>query len=112
LALALPGTGVLEAALARVPTVVAARPGRLDAALARRRLVAGPLSLPNRILGREVFPELLGLPTAQELAHALEHLWRRRESVRQDLDGLEQALGDPGACDRLAEHLLDKSPTT
>lgn len=110
LALALPGTGVLEAASAGVPTVVAARPGRLDAVLARRRLVPGPLSLPNRILGREVFPELLGSPSAQDLARALEHLWHRRERVRQDLEGLEAALGDPLACERLAAHLLDKSP--
>lgn len=110
LALALPGTGVLEAALAGVPTVVAARPGSLDAFLAKRRLVSGPLSLPNRILGRDVFPEFLGSPSADVLARALEELWNRRERVRQDLEGLEEALGDRLACDHLADHLLDKFP--
>jgi len=110
LGLALPGTGVLEAALAGVPTVVAARPGRLDAWIARRALADGALSLPNRILGRDVLPELLGEPAAEDLAGALDDLWRRRDAVRAELEGLESALGDPSAIDRLADHLLDKSP--
>jgi lipid A disaccharide synthetase len=72
--------------------------------------VSGPLSLPNRILGREVFPEFLGTPTPEVLARALEDIWIRRERVQHELEGLALALGDPLACDHLADHLLDKFP--
>lgn len=108
LALALPGTGALEAALAGVPTVVAARPGWLDAAIARRRLSAGSLSLPNRILGEDVFPERLGAPTASGLASDLRDLRDRREAVVRSLARLPDAMGPRDAMDRIALHMLGR----
>lgn len=106
LAMAMPGTGVLETTMAGIPTLVAASPGRLDRWLARRSLVEGPLGLTNRILSEEVCPELLGAPTAQELATALRALWSRRDEVSVRLGRLHGALGPADAVDRLAEHLL------
>jgi lipid-A-disaccharide synthase len=106
LALAMPGTGVLETSLAGIPTVVAARPGRLDRWIATRSLVDGPLSLTNRILSEEVCPEFLGAPTAQDLATALRSLWSRRDEVSVRLERLRGTLGPPDAVDRIAEHLL------
>lgn len=110
LALAMPGTGVLETSMAGIPTVVAARPGRLDRWIAKRALVDGPLCLTNRILSDEVCPELLGTPTAQDLATALRSLWTRRDEVSARLERLHGALGSPDAVDRIAEHLLRTPP--
>lgn len=107
LALALPGTGVLESALHGVPTLVAARPGRLDLWIARGCVASGALSLPNRILGESVFPEMLGTPSARDLADALGSLWERRNEVRGRLDSLADALGPPDAMAAIARHLLE-----
>jgi lipid-A-disaccharide synthase len=109
LALAMPGTGVLETSMAGIPTVVAARPGRLDRWIATRSLAAGPLCLVNRILSEDVCPELLGTPTAQDLASALRSLWTRREEVSARLERLPASLGPVDAVDRIAEHLLRTS---
>jgi len=108
LALALPGTGTLEAALAGVPTVVAARPGWLDAAIARHRLAAGSLSLPNRILGEDALPERLGAPSASGLSADLRDLWRRRDEVGRILARLPAAMGPLDAMDRVALHALGR----
>ncbi|HOX53746.1 MAG TPA: hypothetical protein PKY05_19865, partial [Fibrobacteria bacterium] len=98
LALAMPGTGALELARRGVPTVLAARPGRLDAHLARRRLDPGFKGLPNRILGREVFPERFATDLSeQELTPVLADLWERREETRERLAGLEGLLWAQGA---------------
>lgn len=107
LALALPGTGVLESALHGVPTLVAARPGRFDLWIARGRVAPGPLSLPNRILGETVFPEMLGTPSVRELADALGALWARRDEVRGRLDRLADELGPPDAMAAIARDLLE-----
>lgn len=110
LALAIPGTGVLETAMAGIPTVVGARPGRLDRWVAGRALVEGPLALPNRILPEPVFPELLGVPTAADLADALRSLWVRREEVAARLGGIDDRLGPVDAMRRIAEHILREPP--
>lgn len=107
LALAMPGTGVLEAALEGVPTLVAARPGAIDLWIARRRLRSGDLSLPNRILGRSALPELLGRPTSDAIASGLRDLRRRGEEVARELEGLREAMGSPAAMDAIAEDLLE-----
>lgn len=106
IALAMPGTGVLETCLAGIPTVVAAHPGWLDLRIARHALDDGVLSLPNRILGEAVCPEHLGRPTARELGESLRELWDRRDGVRSRLAALQESLGPEQAPDRLAEHLL------
>lgn len=106
LALAMPGTGVLETCLAGIPTVVAARPGLLDRWIGARSLVDGHLSLPNRILGERVCPEFLGTPTAEELSEALRSLWERRDEVGARLGALASRLGSADAMDRIAAHLL------
>jgi len=109
LALALPGTGVLEAALAGVPSVVAARPGAIDSWIARRRLVEGRFSLPNRILAEDLIPECLGNPTAIELADRLRSLWESRDAVRSRLARLHEEMGPQDAMDSIADDLLEGS---
>jgi lipid-A-disaccharide synthase len=58
-ALCASGTASLECALAAVPAVVAYRADALTAWLARRWLRTAYVALPNVLLGRRVFPELL-----------------------------------------------------
>ncbi|MBI5516404.1 MAG: lipid-A-disaccharide synthase [Deltaproteobacteria bacterium] len=58
-ALACSGTVTLECALAGVPTVVAYRTDPVTAWLARRLLKVPHLALPNILLKRRLFPELL-----------------------------------------------------
>lgn len=107
LALAMPGTGVLETCMAGIPTVVAARPGRMDRWIASGALVEGPLSLPNRILSEDVCPELLGEVSAARIARALEAMWERRVEASAGLARLGPLLGPEDAMDRIARDLLD-----
>lgn len=58
-ALAASGTVTLELALAQTPMVVAYRVSAIEAALARRLVVAPSIVLPNLVLGENAIPELL-----------------------------------------------------
>lgn len=111
LALALPGSATLEIALEGIPAVVAARPTRLDAWMARRRLRPGAASLPNRILGESVFPEFLdpGL-RARDLVNALREA-AAKGGREARLDGFRDRLGPSGAADRMASSILRRVPT-
>ncbi len=71
-ALAASGTVTLELALAQAPMVVAYRVSGVEAALARRLVVAQSIVLPNLVLGDNAIPELLQEEcTPQRLADAL-----------------------------------------
>jgi len=100
LALAASGTVGLELALARLPTVVHYRTGRLTAAIARRLIRVPHVSLINLIAGRSVVPELLQERCrGADIAHAAdellrdEHAWRRQVAA---LDEVARALGAGG----------------
>jgi lipid-A-disaccharide synthase len=76
-ALCASGTAALECALARAAPIVAYRVGLLAEVAARRMLVTPHLALPNVLLGRRAFPELLQREAradrlAEELAAALD----------------------------------------
>lgn len=105
LALALPGTATLEIALHGIPAVVAARPGRLDAWMAGRRLSGGPYALPNRILETIAYPELLGRNVgASEIAGALREVGSR--PPHRLLEEIHAKLGAPNAAERIVRSLL------
>lgn len=109
LALSLPGTATLETAMWGVPTVVAAKPSALDLYLAKRSLAAGPRALPNRILGRSVFPELYGRSlTADSLGSALADLFGRRQDCVAHLKGFQDRLGSSDAVSSIVKHILNK----
>ncbi|UQA58216.1 lipid-A-disaccharide synthase [Polyangium aurulentum] len=59
LALCASGTASLETALAGLPTVIAYRVDRLAYAVARRLVRTPHIGLPNVLLGRRAYPELL-----------------------------------------------------
>lgn len=103
LAVALPGTGALDLARLGVPTLLAARPRRMDAFLATRRLAPGFKGLPNRISGAEVFPERFSSDlNPRELAVALRTVWERREETRDRLKSFEGLLWAQDAERRIA----------
>jgi len=105
LALTLPGTATLEIGLQGIPAVVAARPSALDAWIAGRRLSGGPYALPNRILGRMVYPELLGPDVgASEIARGLFEASSR--SFDGAMEGFRVLLGPEDASDRIVHALF------
>jgi lipid-A-disaccharide synthase len=111
------GTVTLESALAGVPTIVTYKLSPLSFAVGKRLIKVPFISLPNLILGREVFPELLQkLADAVPLADAaLAWLLPRPgplpdseplARVRHELDELRGLLGEKGAPGRAADVIL------
>ncbi len=109
--LAASGTVTLESALLGVPTVVAYKLSALTFALARRFVRVPYVSLPNLILGKAVFPELLQDEANEEQVAKAALAWLEDPSamaaVRSELAGLADLLGPPGAPDRAARIILD-----
>jgi lipid-A-disaccharide synthase len=94
-ALCASGTASLEAALSRAVPVVAYRVG-VTTELAARMLVTTPnVALPNVLLGRRAFTELLQRDAqAPRIALALADALDRRSSLLAACDDVEAALGN------------------
>jgi lipid-A-disaccharide synthase len=94
-ALCASGTASLEAALARAVPVVAYRVG-MTTELAARMLVTIPnVALPNVLLGRRAFTELLQREAhAPRIAQALADALDRRPALLAACDEVEASLGD------------------
>lgn len=104
------GTVTLESALIGTPTLVAYKLSKLTYAIGKRVVKVPYVALPNLIMGREVFPELLqdkadGAVLAE---HARTWLTNPESiaAVRADLAQLRTMLGEPGAPDRAAQVIL------
>lgn len=87
------GTATLEAALAGARPVVTYKVGRITEAFVRGRLTTPHVALPNVLLGRRVFPELLqDAATAPALASALDHVLARPAEIDAGRRELEEML--------------------
>ena len=103
------GTVTLESAIVGTPAIVTYKVSPLSFAVGKLLVKVPFISLPNLILGREVFPELLqGKCDAVPLADAA-LCWLLPppgadplEKVREDMDEVRRLLGEPGAADRAA----------
>lgn len=107
LLLAASGTVTLEAAILGTPMIVTYRVSPITARLARLLIRVPYASLVNLVAGREVVPELIqeqATPArlAREALALLEN-GHRLEAMRQDLEAVRRALGEPGAAGRAAD---------
>lgn len=108
--LAASGTATLETALLGVPTLVAYRVSPFSYWLGKRLVKVRWASLPNLVLNREVFPELLqenadGAVLARHAARWLD-MPHELDRVRADLADLRRRCGPPGAADTAAAIIL------
>lgn len=108
------GTVTLESAIAGTPTLITYKVSPLSFAVGKALIKAPFVGLPNLILGRPVFPELLqkacdAVPLADA---ALRWLLPRPgtaplQAVRDELDEVRGLLGKPGAAGRAATVIMD-----
>jgi lipid-A-disaccharide synthase len=100
------GTATLQAALLGCPHVILYRFSLLTYLLAKLVIGRRILGLPNVILGRSFFPELLQRDvTAANIVRAVRQMAANREGCLQAVQDLRQAMGGSGASERAAEEL-------
>ncbi|MCU0529019.1 MAG: lipid-A-disaccharide synthase [Cyanobium sp. Prado107] len=105
------GTATLQAALLGCPPVIVYRFNWLTNLLVRLVTRHRVLGLPNVILGRQEFPELLQeRVTPAALVAALEGLLADRRRVEGAIAELRRRMGPPGASARAADALLELLP--
>ncbi len=111
-ALAASGTVSMECALLGIPTVVAYRVSGLSYLLGRTLVDIPYISMPNLILGEEVFPEFLqGRARGDVLADALAARivpGDMRRNVLDNLDRLCQRLGNRDAIGEIGRRALEQ----
>jgi len=103
------GTATLECALVGTPLVSVYQVSPLTCAVGRLLVRAPFFSLPNLIAGRQVVPEFLQ-PNPGEVAWATAELIDDGPARSVQLEALatvRAAVGEPGASERAAEHILD-----
>jgi lipid-A-disaccharide synthase len=102
-ALVASGTATLETALLGRPMVIMYRVAPLTFALAKRLVHVEHIGMPNIILGRDVFPELIQREvTRDRLVAAVLDITSRRDELHAALAELRGKLGEPGASERAA----------
>ncbi len=107
-ALVASGTATLETALLGCPMAIIYRVAPVTYALARLLVRVAHVGMPNIILGRAVFPELLQRAvTRDNLVAAVRAVSARRADLHAALGELRAALGEPGAADRAARLALE-----
>ncbi|MGH7788904.1 MAG: lipid-A-disaccharide synthase [Candidatus Binatia bacterium] len=101
------GTATLETALLGCPMVIVYRVAPLTFWLARRLVKVNWIGMPNIILQRGVFPELIqGDATAEAMADAVRGVRARAPEMTTALHELRARLGTPGAAERAADLAL------
>ena len=100
------GTATLEAALLGCPHVILYRFSFLTYVLIKLVIGRRTMGLPNVILGRSFFPELLQRDvTAGNIVRAVREMAGDREGCLQAVQDLRRAMGESGASVRAAEEL-------
>lgn len=102
------GTATLETALLARPMVIVYRVAMLTFVVARLLIRLRHIGMPNIILGRSVFPELIqGAVTPRKIAAAVRKVVADPEACGPALHELRDKLGAPGAAARAAQMALD-----
>jgi lipid-A-disaccharide synthase len=105
------GTATLEAALLGCPPVIVYRFSWFTYLLAKLVIGRRTMGLPNVVLGRRAFPELVqrdAMPTA--LARAVGDLLARRPALEAAMAELHLKMGAAGASQRVADLLVELMP--
>ncbi len=114
LVIAASGTVTLEAALAKVPTVVIYKLSPISYWIGKSVIRVPFISLPNLIANEPVFPELIQKEVTPEnivqSAMALLENDNRRQRVIRRLEGIQRRLGSSGAANRVAQIALQMMP--
>jgi lipid-A-disaccharide synthase len=101
------GTATLETALLGCPMVIVYRMSPLTHWIARRLVEVKWIGMPNIILQRTVFPELIQSEvTPAAMAAAVRDVRARRPELAAALEQLRARLGAPGAAKRAADLAL------
>lgn len=101
------GTATLEAALLGCPLVIAYKVAPLTFWIARRLVEVKFIGMPNIILERALFPELIqAAVTPEAIAAAVRDVHARRAEITTALIELRGRLGTPGAAQRAADLAL------
>ena len=104
------GTVTLESALVGTPTLIAYQLSKLTFFLATKFIRVPFIGLPNLIMGREVFPELLQEQANGEIVADCAMSWLttpgKLEAIRKDLTLLREKIGEPGAAERAAKLII------
>ena len=112
-ALAASGTVTAELALAHTPMVVGYKLGGLTFFLSKFLMTVTHITLINILLGREAVPEFLqSRATPQNLAQAVEHLFRDEAACGAQIEAMKEfghllGEGDEAPSLRAARVLLD-----
>jgi lipid-A-disaccharide synthase len=107
-ALVASGTATLETALLGRPMVIMYRVAPLTFALAKLLVRVDYIGMPNIILGRRVFPELIqGDVTCNKMVAAIQDVTARQAEVATALAEVRRRLGEPGAATRAAQMALE-----
>jgi lipid-A-disaccharide synthase len=108
---AVSGSVSLELLYHTKPAVVVYKVGMLGLRVSRRVMSARYISLVNLLADRELFPEYLtdrceSRPIAEQLVRWLDDR-AAHQRLRRELAELRARVGQPGACDRAAQYILD-----
>ncbi len=102
------GTATLEAALLGCPHVIVYRFSLLTYLIAKLIIGRRIIGLPNVILGRQLFPELIQRDvTAANITRSVRLLSTDRVVFDQAVKELQATMGSPGASRRAAHELVD-----
>jgi lipid-A-disaccharide synthase len=102
------GTATLETALLGRPMVIIYRVSPVTFAVARLLVHVDHIGMPNIILGRRVFPELIQRDvTPENVVAAVHEDTARRDELTAALRELRDKLGPPGAATRAAHLALE-----
>ena len=105
------GTATLETALLGCPPVIVYRFSWFTYLLARLLIGKRTMGLPNVVLGRRQFPELVQRDVAPEaLVRAVRGLQAGRPQVEAAVAELRTKMGSPGASERAADLMLELLP--
>jgi lipid-A-disaccharide synthase len=101
------GTATLEAALLGCPHVILYRFSRLTYLIAKLVIGRRIIGLPNVILGRPLFPELIQRDvTAANIVRSVRRIVADRGAFKQAVAELQATMGPPGASRRAAQELV------